>query len=180
MISNGLGFMKLVFDRTNGMVLGVHTCGDHSCDLINYGAELVNRGATIFDIRDCVFPAVTYHQLYHFVASRAKHQLAGVHALSASIIWRQINVALHKSKGFKEQALQEFFGGFDDDHNGFISMNELYDTLHDRLELNISKANVPELMEEVDDNGNSAIEYNEFKRVLETVRHHFSRTVGDA
>lgn len=176
MISGEKGFMKLIFNRKDATVIGVHCVGEHSSDLINYGAELVNEGATIFDIREFIFPAVTYHQIYQFVASRAKHKLTGVISLSASIIWRQINVALHK-KGLGNRALQALFDNFDEDHSGHISINEVYSTLSERLALGISKDQVNEMIVEADDNGNNLIEWKEFHKALGTKVHHFENDV---
>jgi len=71
-VSDSAGFMKLIFDRDTGRVLGVHIFGESACDIVNYGAELVNDRGTIFDMLKFVFPAVTYHQLYHVAALSAK------------------------------------------------------------------------------------------------------------
>merc|ERR1719421_1057800 len=74
-VTGQLGFLKLIYNRNDGKVLGVHIAGENACDLVNYGAEVVNAADTIFDMLQFVFPAVTYHELYHLAATQAKIQM---------------------------------------------------------------------------------------------------------
>jgi len=68
-------FLKLVFNMDTGVVLGCHIFGEDACDLISYGAQVVNNEDTIFDMLKVVFPAVTYHQLYHLCCMEAKRRV---------------------------------------------------------------------------------------------------------
>jgi pyruvate/2-oxoglutarate dehydrogenase complex dihydrolipoamide dehydrogenase (E3) component len=58
------GFLKLVYRRDDGAILGVHIWGENSCELIVYGAQIVNSKTTIYAMLNFVFPAVTYHDLW--------------------------------------------------------------------------------------------------------------------
>jgi len=80
-VTSQSGFLKLVFERNTGKILGVHLFGDNSSELVNYGAELVNEGLTFFQVLHFVFPAVTYHQLYHQASMEAKLRFKGARGL---------------------------------------------------------------------------------------------------
>jgi NAD(P) transhydrogenase len=79
-ITNDFGFLKLVYNRETGRVLGCHIFGQDACDLIAYGSDCVNAGYTIFDILKFVFPAVTHHQLYQLAAMSAKKNMLKIGA----------------------------------------------------------------------------------------------------
>merc|ERR1712226_407329 len=81
-VTSQSGFLKLVFDRSTGKILGVHLFGESSGELVNYGAELVNDGLTVFQVLHFVFPAVTYHQLYHKASMEAKLRFKGARDLA--------------------------------------------------------------------------------------------------
>ena len=70
LIFNPNGILKLVYDKTNGRILGVHICGDDACELIHYGMELVKGHRTIEDLVNNIYSAITYHEMYG-VAARA-------------------------------------------------------------------------------------------------------------
>ena len=65
------GFLKLVFDRSDGRVVGVHILGTDACELIHYGMELINGKRTIFDVMSTLFTAVTFHELFKAAAVRS-------------------------------------------------------------------------------------------------------------
>ena len=65
------GILKLVYEKPFGRVIGVHICGDDACELIHYGMELVKAKRTIKDIHNCVFSAVTFHEMYKIAAEAA-------------------------------------------------------------------------------------------------------------
>ena len=62
------GLLKLVFDKSNGQIVGVHICGDDACELIHYGMELVKAERTIDDILKNLYSAVTFHEMYRIAA----------------------------------------------------------------------------------------------------------------
>jgi NAD(P) transhydrogenase len=65
------GLLKLIFNKTNGRIIGVHICGDDACELIHYGMELVRAQRTVYDVIDNLFSAVTYHEMYRIAALAA-------------------------------------------------------------------------------------------------------------
>lgn len=65
------GLLKLVFDKSNGRIMGVHICGDDACELIHYGMELVKSKRTIDDILGNLYSAVTFHEMYRIAALAA-------------------------------------------------------------------------------------------------------------
>jgi len=71
LVFNPNGLLKLIFDKVNGRILGVHICGDDACELIHYGMELVRAQRTIFDVINNLFSAVTYHEMYRIAAVAA-------------------------------------------------------------------------------------------------------------
>jgi NAD(P) transhydrogenase len=84
------GLLKLVFDKENGQIMGVHICGDDACELIHYGMELVKAERTIDDVLSNLYSAVTFHEMYRIAAMAAvddagarKRRAAAGRALSA-------------------------------------------------------------------------------------------------
>jgi pyruvate/2-oxoglutarate dehydrogenase complex dihydrolipoamide dehydrogenase (E3) component len=76
LIFNPNGLLKLVYDTTNGRILGVHICGDDACELIHYGMELVKGHRKIEDLVNNIYSALTYHEMYG-IAARAATDKAG-------------------------------------------------------------------------------------------------------
>ena len=37
------GLLKLVFEKANGIIVGVHIIGSDACELVHYGMSLVNQ-----------------------------------------------------------------------------------------------------------------------------------------
>lgn len=86
------GLLKLVFDKSNGRIMGVHICGDDACELIHYGMELVKSKRTIDDILSNLYSAVTFHEMYRIAAMASvdeagarKRRAAAGRALAARI-----------------------------------------------------------------------------------------------
>ncbi|KAL9189856.1 hypothetical protein ACHAXT_009531 [Thalassiosira profunda] len=65
------GQLKLVYDKSNGRILGVHIVGDDACELIHYGMELVKAQRTIDDVLSNLYSAVTFHEMYRIAAMAA-------------------------------------------------------------------------------------------------------------
>lgn len=63
--------LQLVFDKSNGRIMGVHICGDDACELIHYGMELVKAKRTIDDVLGNLYSAVTFHEMYRIAAMAA-------------------------------------------------------------------------------------------------------------
>jgi len=93
------GFLKLVFTKPEGVVIGVHICGTGSAEIISYGAILVNHGLTLVDSTKMAFPAVTYHELYTKAAFTGILKLRGVReSVRANIAWKHTRVDMLKEK----------------------------------------------------------------------------------
>mmetsp|Transcript_80984 Transcript_80984/g.153141 ORF Transcript_80984/g.153141 Transcript_80984/m.153141 type:complete len:623 (-) Transcript_80984:102-1970(-) len=128
-VTNQEGFLKLVYDRDNGKALGVHLFGENSCDLVNYGAEVVNDGDTIFEMLQMVFPAVTYHELYNLAATEAKIYMRHKDArdVQAAASWRRVKgIITNAMKKIEADAcpdveLAKVFRTMDEDNSGFIT-----------------------------------------------------------
>jgi len=71
------GFLKLVFDRTTLVVLGVHIIGHIATELIHYGVLLVKDHKTLYDVIGEVFNYPTLHDLYKYAAYDGLGNLAG-------------------------------------------------------------------------------------------------------
>ena len=62
------GILKVVYEKLNGRILGVHVCGDDACEVIHYGMELVMAKRTLNDVVNKLYSAVTFHELYRIAA----------------------------------------------------------------------------------------------------------------
>lgn len=170
------GFLKLVYDAENGKVLGVHIFGENSTDLVNYGAEVVNDGETIFEMLQFVFPAVTYHELYHLAAHQAKIKFMykGSDNVMIATAWArvqaQFNHSLKETDDHvdKEAALKRTFKYFDSDGSGEITVKQLQ-TAMDSLGIKLSEEDCEQMVVEAtggEDGGPLVINYEEFTRML--------------
>lgn len=171
-VTNEDGFLKLVFDRDTGKVLGVHIFGENSCDLVNYGAECVNDGDTIYDMLQMVFPAVTYHELYHLAATEAKIRLRGAKNLAAATAWKRMQAALtrsleeSKSLSTVEEALTKAFKYFDQDDSGYLSKPELKSAMQS-LGLKMADDEIDEMvLEATEDPDDDNVDYEQFLSML--------------
>lgn len=70
-----LGTLKLVIETRGGGVIGVFLHGDEACELVHYGMELVANERTVWDVRDTMFAAVTFHELFTIAADDAIRKL---------------------------------------------------------------------------------------------------------
>jgi NAD(P) transhydrogenase len=163
-VANDKGFLKLVFCKNDGKVLGVHVCGEGACDIVNYGAEVVSNHDTVSDVERFVFPAVTYHELYSHAAHKAQIYLRGVKCLAASTAWNRVKVAFRKG-GLSEGQLHKAFMKFDDDDSGCLHACELQGAL-EALQFRISREVVEAMVEEVAQDGADAVTWDDFKKVV--------------
>jgi NAD(P) transhydrogenase len=65
------GWLKLVAARDGGRLLGVHIIGESACEMIHYGRALIEGGATLEDLAQSGFSAMTFHGLYQMAAEDA-------------------------------------------------------------------------------------------------------------
>lgn len=62
------GFLKLVFRRSDNVILGVHVIGPIATELVHYGMTLVEEGRTLDHLIATVFNFPTLHDLYKYAA----------------------------------------------------------------------------------------------------------------
>jgi NAD(P) transhydrogenase len=65
------GWLKVIADREARRLLGVHIIGESACEIIHYGRALVESGATLEDLSQSGFSAMTFHGLYQMAAEDA-------------------------------------------------------------------------------------------------------------
>lgn len=70
-------YMKLIFDRTTQVILGVHIIGNMACELIHYGAALVKYKKNINDVLTMVFNYPSLHDLYKYACYDGLGNLSG-------------------------------------------------------------------------------------------------------
>jgi len=166
------GFLKLIYNAESGKVLGVHMCGENSCDLINFGAEAICNGDTIYDMLHFVFPAVTYHMLYNYAAWEAKLRImhGGARNLEAAIAWQRVETALQESCEEQGKNIQEIlhstFRYFDKDASGFVTAEDLKEAVRG-LGMDVSDEQAMEMV--IEATGSAAdheIEYEDFLRIF--------------
>jgi NAD(P) transhydrogenase len=71
------GFLKLVFNREDYTILGVHIIGHIASELIHYGVRLVEDKKTLYDVIGAVFNFPTLHDLYKYAAYDGLSNLSG-------------------------------------------------------------------------------------------------------
>jgi NAD(P) transhydrogenase len=71
------GFLKLVFNRDDKVIRGVHIIGHIACELIHYGISLVEAKKTLYDVIGHVFNFPTLHDLYKYAAYDGLSTLSG-------------------------------------------------------------------------------------------------------
>lgn len=170
------GFLKLLYDMDNGKALGVHLFGESSTDLVNYGAEVVNDGDTIFEMLQFVFPAVTYHELYHLAAQQAKFKFRfrGANNIRSATAWCRVQAQLlHSLKesdkmSSVDEAIKKAFQYFDSDRSGEITVQQLK-TAVESLGIRISDDDCEEMVVEAtggEEGGPMTINVDQFMRML--------------
>jgi len=170
-VSGEDGFLKIIFNRDSGVILGVHLSGENSCEIVNYGAELINSKATLHEVLRFIFPAVTYHGLYNRAATEGKIRLRGVKDASAAAAWLRVANMLSKSlelSGSTESvqvALFKAFNQFDTDDSGYISKEQLQAAMA-KLGLTISAEDVGKMIAEATGDANAVeVDYESFLKM---------------
>lgn len=74
------GFLKLIFNRNDLEILGVHIIGPIASELIHYGMTLVHNKKTVNDVISAVFNFPTLHDLYKYagydgLGNRSGHKI---------------------------------------------------------------------------------------------------------
>lgn len=71
------GFLKLVFNRSDLAIRGVHVIGNIACEIIHYGISLVEEKKNLYDVIGHVFNFPTLHDLYKYAAYDGLSNLSG-------------------------------------------------------------------------------------------------------
>lgn len=71
------GFLKIVFNRSDLVICGVHVIGHIATELIHYGMTLVEDKKTLYDVIGQVFNFPTLHDLYKYAAYDGLSNLTG-------------------------------------------------------------------------------------------------------
>ncbi|MFS8882076.1 dihydrolipoyl dehydrogenase [Synechococcus sp. R55.3] len=71
------GMVKLVFDKSTGLLLGSHIFGPHAADLIHEAAQAIARRATVRELAGLVHVHPTLAETLEEAYKRATHALAG-------------------------------------------------------------------------------------------------------
>jgi len=69
-------FLKVVFRKSSGAIVGVHIFGKDASEMINHGASFVNRGGTVWDVLHSIPPAVTYDECFLRAVRKACYSFA--------------------------------------------------------------------------------------------------------
>ncbi len=71
------GFLKLIFNKNDQTILGVHIIGHIASELIHYGMTLVEDKKTLYQLIGQVFNYPTLHDLYKYAAYDGLSTLSG-------------------------------------------------------------------------------------------------------
>lgn len=71
------GMMKMIFDRNDMTILGVHLIGPLAAELVHYGMSLVEDKKNIHQVLASVFNFPTLHELYKYACYDALGNLSG-------------------------------------------------------------------------------------------------------
>ncbi len=71
------GFLKLIFNKKDKVIIGVHIIGHMATELIHYGMELVREQKTLDHLIATVFNYPTLHSLYKYASYDGLGNLAG-------------------------------------------------------------------------------------------------------
>lgn len=71
------GFMKIIFEKDDLIIRGVHIIGPIATEIIHFGLELVESKQTLYDVIGKVFNFPTLHDLYKYAAYDGLSNLTG-------------------------------------------------------------------------------------------------------
>jgi NAD(P) transhydrogenase len=71
------GMMKIIFQKEDLKICGIHIIGHMATELIHFGLEVVERGLSLYDIIGKVFNYPTLHDLYKYAAYDGLSNLSG-------------------------------------------------------------------------------------------------------
>jgi NAD(P) transhydrogenase len=155
------GFLKLVFDRADGRIIGVHIFGTDACELIHFGMELVNSRRSIFDVMSMLFTAVTFHELFKFAALDANSKL------QFGKQWQSVLKALNAVGMSKDdlEGLRAKFNELDTNGNGQLDAEEL-SAVFKAVGREVSLGMLTNMLRLADEDGSGSISFDEFAAII--------------
>jgi len=120
----------------------------------------VNDEVTILDLLRRIFPAVTYHELYHLAATEAKLRLGGVKDLQAATAWKRMLTTL---EGSGEDPFTAF-AKYDTDGSGLLDKSELLQAMKS-LGVDVDEDEVSKMMSEAGCTDNQDLDYRQFRQI---------------
>lgn len=161
------GMLKLVFDKDSKKILGVHIIGTDACELVHYGMDLVEQGATIFNVIGTLFTAVTFHELFKEAA------LDGNSKLEFGIQWQEVlqtlSVGLPEAEKLSDEELRKQFDAIDTSGDGSLDRDELMQVFTG-IGQTVDEMTLDNLMYLADEDGNGTLEWDEFKAIFLVLR----------
>jgi NAD(P) transhydrogenase len=149
------GLLKLVFQKKDGVIVGVHMIGADACELVHYGMDLVEQKVSIFTLCSTLYTAVTYHELFKEAA------LDGNSKVAYGAQWQTILSELGSDgmvgKDFDDETLRKEFNAMDTSGDGSLDGDELYQVFK-KLGKDIKPSTVANLVRLADEDGNERIE----------------------
>merc|ERR1711871_1020931 len=168
------GLLKLVFDKNDGTIVGVHIIGNDACELIHFGMECVDKGTTIFEVMKMVFTAVTFHELFKAAA------VDGNSKLQFGIEWQGVlkelgqqllgAVEANRDEDPMEEPMEEKdvlavvreqFNAMDLDGSGSLDAEELKECF-EAIGAEISIGTLKNMIRLADEDGDGDISFDEF------------------
>jgi len=71
------GFLKLIFRRSDLVIIGVHIIGEFATELIHYGLTLIENQKTLLQVVSVVFNYPSFHDLYKYASYDGLGNLSG-------------------------------------------------------------------------------------------------------
>jgi len=161
------GMLKLVFDKDDGMILGVHIIGTDACELVHYGMDLVDKKTTIFDVISTLFTAVTFHELFKEAA------LNGNSKLDFGIQWQEIlndlAAGIPAAALSDEDEIRRRFDEIDTSGDGSLDEEELL-TVFQNMGSDVTESAIAQLVYIADEDGNGTLEWDEFNALFQMLK----------
>lgn len=160
------GFLKLVFRKDNGEIVGVHMIGADGCEMVHYGMDLVSTKTTIFKVMTTIFTAVTFHELFKKAAFAGNERLKfGVEWTS---IFAEMNVSGLASSLADTEKAKALFHSIDDNGNGELDEEEL-GRFFEASGCPLKPRTLASLMRLSDADGSGTIDWDEFSEIADIV-----------
>jgi len=173
-----VGLLKLVFRRSDGVIVGVHILGEDACELVHYGMDLVCQGVSIFKVMTTCFTAVTFHELFKEAA------LNGNSKLEFGLEWHKVlsDIGVHMDNhehGSDLEKMKAVFQEIDTDNDQCLNESELV-IMFNKYGVQLSRATVHNLVRLLDTSETNSVHWDQFAKlfdILEEVRSnsHFSK-----